>query len=42
MELEEESVTHGHGLWLGMRQVVKDELKRLKFKPHPGDLTPFT
>ena len=40
-ELEEESVTHGHGLWPGMRQAVKAELQRLKFKPHPDELKPL-
>lgn len=40
-ELEEESVTHGHGLWPGMRQEVKAELQRLKFKPHPDELKPL-
>lgn len=39
-ELEEESVTHGHGLWLGMREAVRAELKRLGFKPRPSDLEP--
>jgi hypothetical protein len=33
LELEEESVTHGHGLWPGMREAVRAELKRLGFKP---------
>ena len=41
MELEEESVTHGHGLWLGMRAAVKAELQRLGFKPHPDELKPL-
>lgn len=41
MELEEESVTHGHGLWPGMREAVKAELKRLGFKPHPDELKPL-
>lgn len=40
LELEEESVTHGHGLWPGMREAVKAELKRLGFKPRPSDLDP--
>lgn len=40
LELEEESVTHGHGLWPGMREVVRAELKRLGFKPRPSDLEP--
>lgn len=39
-ELEEESVTHGHGLWPGMREAVRAELKRLGFKPRPDDLKP--
>ena len=39
-ELEEESVTHGHGLWPGMREAVRAELKRLGFKPRPSDLEP--
>ena len=38
MELEEESVTHGHGLWLGLRAAVKAELRRLQFQPHPSEL----
>lgn len=38
MELEEESVTHGHGLYLGIRAAVKAELQRLQFKPHPSEL----
>ncbi len=38
LELEEESVTHGHGLWPGMREAVRAELKRLGFKPRPSDL----
>ena len=41
MELEEESVTHGHGLWLGMRAAVKAELQRLGFRPHPEELKPL-
>ncbi|CAM4393955.1 hypothetical protein COAQ111491_21530 [Comamonas aquatilis] len=41
MELERESVTHGHGLWLGMRESVKAELQRLQFKPHPSELAPL-
>lgn len=40
LELEEESVTHGHGLWLGMREAVQAELKRLRFKPLESDLEP--
>ncbi len=40
LELEEESVTHGHGLWLGMREAVRAELKRLGFKPLESDLEP--
>ena len=28
-ELEEESVTHGHGLWLGKREAVRAQLKPL-------------
>ncbi|BDB69079.1 hypothetical protein Cthiooxydans_14910 [Comamonas thiooxydans] len=40
LELEEESVTHGHGLWPGMREAVRAELKRLGFKPRPSDLEP--
>lgn len=41
MELEEESVTHGHGLWPGMRAAVKAELQLLGFKPHPDELKPL-
>ena len=41
MELEEESETHGHGLWLGMRAAVKVELQRLGFRPHPDELKPL-
>lgn len=41
LALEEESVTHGHGLWLGMREAVRAELKRQGFKPHPHDLAPL-
>ena len=37
-ELEEESVTHGHGLYLGLRQAVKAELQRQKFRPSPQEL----
>lgn len=40
MELERESVTHGHGLYLGMRESVRAELQRLGFKPHPSELEP--
>ena len=39
-ELEEESETHGHGLWPGMREAVRAELKRLGFKPLASDLGP--
>ena len=41
MELERESVTHSHGLWLGIRAAVQAELKRLQFRPHPSELEPI-
>lgn len=41
MELERESVTHSHGLYLGIRAAVQAELKRLQFRPHPSELAPL-
>ena len=41
MELERESVTHSHGMWLGIRAAVQAELKRLQFRQHPSELEPI-
>lgn len=38
MALEGESETHGHGLFRGIRQAVKEELQCLRFRPAPGEL----
>ena len=38
LELEEESATHGHGLYRGIRQEIRLELKRQKFRPSPQEL----